>query len=94
MKAIKSLLVGSITFILILSELILGFGTLAIINLPRAIIPLKSFKIFLSKVSNFIGDLTVYGLKIIMLLMHGDNIKLINKNDEFNQDEWLSLIHI
>ena len=88
MKAIKSLLVGSITFILILSELILGFGTLAIINLPRAIIPLKSFKIFLSKVSNFIGDLTVYGLKIIMLLMHGDNIKLINKNDEFNQDEW------
>ena len=88
MKAIKSLLVGSITFILILSELILGFGTLAIINLPRAIIPLKSFKIFLSKVSNFIGDLTVYGLKIIMLLMHGDNIKLINKNHEFNQDEW------
>lgn len=88
MKAIKSLLVGSITFILILSELILGFGTLAIINLPRAIIPLKSFKIFLSKVSNFIGDLTVYGLKIIMLLMHGDNIMLINKNDEFNQDEW------
>ena len=88
MKAIKSLLVGSITFILILSELILGFGTLAIINLPRAIIPLKSFKIFLSKVSNFIGDLTVYGLKIIMLLMHGDNIKLINKNSEFNQDEW------
>ena len=88
MKAIKSLLVGSITFILILSELILGFGTLAIINIPRAIIPLKSFKIFLSKVSNFIGDLTVYGLKIIMLLMHGDNIMLINKNDEFNQDEW------
>ena len=88
MKAIKSLLVGFITFILILSELIIGFGTLAIINLPRAIIPLKSFKIFLSKVSNFIGDLTVYGLKIIMLLMHGDNIKLINKNSEFNQDEW------
>ena len=88
MKVIKSLLVGSITFILILSELILGFGTLAIINLPRAIIPLKSFKIFLSKVSNFIGDLTVYGLKIIMLLMHGDNIMLINKNDKFNQDEW------
>ena len=85
---IKSILIGLITFILILSELILGFGTLAIINIPRAIIPIKAFKIHLSKVSNFIGDLTVYGLKIIMLIMHGDNIKLIEKNKEFARDEW------
>ena len=77
---IKSILIGLITFILILSELILGFGTLAVINIPRAIIPIKAFKIHLSKVSNFIGDLTLYGLKIIMLIMHGDNIKLIEKN--------------
>ena len=85
---IKSILIGLITFILILLELILGFGTLAIINIPRAIIPIKAFKIHLSKVSNFIGDLTVYGLKIIMLIMHGDNIKLIEKNKEFALDEW------
>ena len=85
---IKSILIGLITFILILSELILGFGTLTIINIPRAIIPIKAFKIHLSKVSNFIGDLTVYGLKIIMLIMHGDNIKLIEKNKEFALDEW------
>ena len=85
---IKSILIGLITFILILSELILGFGTLTVINIPRAIIPIKAFKIHLSKVSNFIGDLTVYGLKIIMLIMHGDNIKLIEKNKEFALDEW------
>ena len=88
MTTIKSIIVGLITFVLIISELILGFGTLAIINTPRAIIPLKGFKIFLSKVSNYIGDLTVYGLKIIMLTMHGDNIKLIEKNKEFSLDEW------
>ena len=88
MTTIKSIIVGLITFVLIISELILGFGTLAIINIPRAIIPLKGFKIFLSKVSNYIGDLTVYGLKIIMLTMHGDNIKLIEKNKEFALDEW------
>jgi hypothetical protein len=38
MKVIKSNLVGLITFLLILVELIIGFGTLAIINIPRAVI--------------------------------------------------------
>ena len=109
MNNVKSGLIGLITFILILLELIVGFGALAIINLPRGLIPLKSFKIFLSKVSNFIGDLTVYGLKIIMLLMHGNNIEIINDGEEFDQNDWymamsnhqswadifvLSLIHI
>ena len=65
MTTIKSIIVGLITFVLIISELILGFGTLAIINIPRAIIPIKAFKIHLSKVSNYIGDLTVYGLSLI-----------------------------
>ena len=88
MNNVKSGLIGLITFILILLELIIGFGTLAIINLPRGLIPFKSFKIFLSKVSNFIGDLTVYGLKIIMLLMHGNNIEIINDDEEFDQNEW------
>jgi len=76
-----------ITFLLILIELIIGFGTLAIINIPRGIIPLKIFKIYLAKVSNIIGDLTVYGLKLIMLLMHGNNISVIN-NQEFDKNEW------
>ena len=87
MKNIASSLIGLITFLLILIELIIGFGTLAIINIPRGIIPLKIFKIYLAKVSNIIGDLTVYGLKLIMLLMHGNNISVIN-NQKFDKNEW------
>ena len=87
MKVIKSNLVGLITFLLILVELIIGFGTLAIINIPRAVIPLKSFKLFLAKISNQIGDLTVYGLKLIMLLMHGNNIQVIN-NEKYDMNKW------
>ena len=87
MKVIKSNLVGLITFFLILVELIIGFGTLAIINIPRAVIPLKSFKLFLAKISNKIGDLTVYGLKLIMLLMHGNNIQVIN-NEKYDMNKW------
>ena len=88
MKKIKSVFIGLITFILILVELIIGFGTLAIINIPRAFIPIKSFKVFISRVSNYIGDLTVYGLKLIMLLMHGDSIIIIEEHEEFDQDDW------
>jgi len=87
MKNIASSVIGLITFLLILVELIIGFGTLAIINIPRGIIPLKIFKIYLAKISNIIGDLTVYGLKLIMLLMHGNNISVIN-NQEFDKNEW------
>ena len=87
MKVIKSNLVGLITFLLILIELIIGFGTLAIINIPRAVVPLKSFKLFLAKISNKIGDLTVYGLKLIMLLMHGNNIQVIN-NEKYDMNKW------
>lgn len=87
MKVIKSNLVGLITFLLILIELIIGFGTLAIINIPRAVIPLKSFKLFLAKISNQIGGLTVYGLKLIMLLMHGNNIQVIN-NEKYDMNKW------
>ena len=87
MKNIASSVLGLTTFLLILIELIIGFGTLAIINIPRGIIPLKIFKIYLAKVSNIIGDLTVYGLKLIMLLMHGNNISVIN-NQEFDKNEW------
>ena len=87
MKNIISSIVGLITFLLILVELIIGFGTLAIINIPRGIIPIKIFKIYLAKISNIIGDLTVYGLKLIMLLMHGNNISIVN-NQEFDRNEW------
>ncbi len=87
MKFFKSSLVGLITFFLILIELIIGFGTLAIINIPRAVIPLKSFKLFLAKISNEIGDLTVYGLKLIMLLMHGNNIQVIS-NETYDMNKW------
>ena len=88
MMKIKSSLIGLVTFILIIIELTIGFGTLAIVNIPRALIPIKLFKISLAKFSNFIGDLTVYGLKLIMLLMHGNNIMVINDNGAFERDEW------
>ena len=88
MMKIKSSLIGLITFILIIIELTIGFGTLAIVNIPRALIPIKLFKISLAKFSNFIGDLTVYGLKLIMLLMHGNNIRVIDDNGAFERDEW------
>ena len=88
MMKIKSSLIGLVTFILIIIELTIGFGTLAIVNIPRALIPIKLFKISLAKFSNFIGDLTVYGLKLIMLLMHGNNIRVINDNGAFERDEW------
>jgi len=87
MKNIASSAIGLITFLLILVELIIGFGTLAIINIPRGIIPIKIFKIYLAKISNIIGDLTVYGLRLIMLFMHGNNISIIN-NQEFDRNEW------
>ena len=87
MKNLASSFIGLVTFLLILLELIIGFGTLAIINIPRGIIPIKVFKVFLAKISNYIGDLTVYGLKLIMLLMHGNNISIIN-DENFDKDEW------
>ena len=87
MKFIKSSIIGLITFILIILELIIGFGILAIVNIPRAIIPLKPFKIFLARFSNQIGDITVYGLKLIMLLMHGNRIQIINET-EYDLDKW------
>ena len=88
MMRIKSSLIGLVTFILIIIELTIGFGTLAIVNIPRALIPIKLFKISLAKFSNFIGDLTVFGLKLIMLLMHGNNIRVIDDNGAFERDEW------
>tara|TARA_B100000900_G_scaffold122853_1_gene103626 strand:- start:1821 stop:2708 length:888 start_codon:yes stop_codon:yes gene_type:complete len=88
MQTVKSFLIGLITFILITFVLIIGFGTLTIINIPRIIIPFKSFKIFLSKVSNIIGDNTVYWVKMTMLLMHGDNIELVGDEKDFKMDEW------
>ena len=66
MNIIKSSLIGFITFILIIVNLTIGFGILAIVNIPRIFIPLNTFKIALSKFSNVLGDLTVYGLKLIM----------------------------
>ena len=88
MQTVKSFLIGLITFILITFVLIIGFGTLTIINIPRIIIPFKSFKIFLSKVSNIIGDITVYWVKMTMMLMHGDNIELVGDEKDFKMDEW------
>ena len=88
MQILKSLFIGLITFFLIIFVLVIGFGTLTIINIPRIIIPLRSFKIFLSKVSNVIGDITVYWVKLTMILMHGNNIELIGDDKEFKMDEW------
>ena len=88
MQILKSFFIGLTTFFLIIFVLVICFGTLTIINIPRIIIPLRSFKIFLSKVSNVIGDITVYWVKLTMILMHGNNIELIGDDKEFKMDEW------
>ena len=87
MYYIKSNIIGFFTFILIIVELIIGFGTLTIVNIPRAIFPLKSLKIKLSKISNTIGEYTVYGLKIIMKIMHRDAMQVFD-NNEFDKNQW------
>ena len=88
MKVIKSSLIGFISFILIIINLTIGFGILAIVNIPRIFIPFNAFKIALSKFSNILGDLTVYGLKLIMLLMHGNNIQIISDQNNFDKTKW------
>ena len=90
MESVKLTVIGILTFFLILIELIIGFGTLTLINIPRIIIPFKFFKIFLAKVSNQIGDITVYGLKLIMLLMHGNTIQVINEQ-KFDANQTLNM---
>ena len=87
MNYIKSNIIGFFTFILIVVELIIGFGTLTIVNIPRAIFPFKSLKIKLSKISNTIGEYTVYGLKIIMKIMHRDAMQVFD-NNEFDKNQW------
>ena len=87
MYHIKSNIIGFFTFILIIVELIVGFGTLTIVNIPRAIFPFKSLKIKLSKISNTIGEYTVYGLKIIMKIMHRDSMQVFDDN-EFDKNQW------
>ena len=87
MYHIKSNIIGFFTFILIIVELIVGFGTLTIVNIPRAIFPFKSLKIKLSKISNTIGEYTVYGLKIIMKIMHRDAMQVFD-NNEFDKNQW------
>ena len=87
MYYIKSNIIGFFTFILIVIELIIGFGTLTIVNIPRAIFPLKSLKIKLSKISNTIGEYTVYGLKIIMKIMHRDSMQIFDDN-ELYKNQW------
>ena len=91
MYLIKSSLVGFITLILIIIELTIGFGTLAIVNVPRAIFPFKSLKIKLANVSNSIGEYTVYGLKIIMKIMHRDSMQVFD-NNEFDKNAWYMAI--
>ncbi|MDB3951759.1 acetyltransferase [Gammaproteobacteria bacterium] len=91
MYYIKSNIIGFFTFILIVVELIIGFGTLTIVNIPRAIFPFKSLKIKLSKISNTIGEYTVYGLKIIMKIMHRDAMQVLD-NNEFDKNQWYMAI--
>ena len=87
MHSIKANLIGIMTCTLILLELMVGFGTLFLVNIPRAFFPTKSFKKYISRISNKIGDLTVYGLKMILLLMHGNSIQVFDEN-RFDRNTW------
>ena len=84
---IKKLIVGIITFILIVTVLFFGFGSLAVLNLPRALIPFRSFKVLLSKISNFIGDIIVYCCRVIMFVLHQNSIKIYDDN-KFDRSKW------
>jgi 1-acyl-sn-glycerol-3-phosphate acyltransferase len=88
MKYLKSNLIGIITLLLILTELIIGFSTLALVNIPRALIRTKKLKISLYKLSNWIGEITVLYLKLIMQLMHGKNSIQVFDDNNLSKDEW------
>ena len=88
MNILKSYIIGVVTLTLILVELVIGFGTLAIVNIPRIIIRTQRFKIFLSKISNTIGELTVLGLKYIMQFTHGKNSIQIINNENLSRKSW------
>ena len=88
MNYLKSNLIGVITLILILVELIIGFGTLALINIPRSIIRSQRFKVFLYRKSNQIGEYTVLGLKYILQLMHGKHSIQIISDQNLSVDNW------
>lgn len=88
MNVIKTNLIGILTFTLIIIELIIGFGTLAVVNIPRIVIRTNRFKIFLSKISNTIGELTVLGLKYIMQFTHGRHSIQIIDNEDLSSKNW------
>ena len=88
MNHLKSNLIGIITLLLILTELIIGFSTLALVNIPRALIRTKKLKISLYKLSNWIGEITVLYLKLIMQLMHGKNSIQVFDDNNLSKDEW------
>ena len=88
MNYLKSNLIGIITLLLILAELIIGFSTLALVNIPRALIRTKKLKISLYKLSNWIGEITVLYLKLIMQLMHGKNSIQVFDDNNLSKDEW------
>ena len=88
MNYLKSNLIGIITLLLILTELVIGFSTLALVNIPRALIRTKKLKISLYKLSNWIGEITVLYLKLIMQLMHGKNSIQVFDDNNLSKDEW------
>lgn len=88
MNYLKSNLIGIITLLLILTELIIGFSTLALVNIPRGLIRTKKLKISLYKLSNWIGEITVLYLKLIMQLMHGKNSIQVFDDNNLSKDEW------
>ena len=88
MNYLKSNLIGIITLLLILTELIIGFSTLALVNIPRALIRTKKLKISLYKLTNWIGEITVLYLKLIMQLMHGKNSIQVFDDNNLSKDEW------
>ena len=84
---LRRLIVGSITFILIVFVLFIGFGTLAVLNLPRVVIPFRTFKVLLSHISNFIGDIIVFCCRIIIYVMHQNSLRIYDEN-QFDKSEW------
>ena len=82
-----SVLIGILTFMLVIIELTIGFSILAIVNVTRIFIRSKSFKIKIAHLSNTIGNITVSGLEYIFKLMHGNKIQVLDDGYE-NKEKW------
>ena len=83
---------GLVTVTIIALVLTLGVIVLSLVNIPR-LIPLKSIKKGIGKLSNEIGSLIVATLKLSIQVIHKPKWEF-ELPENLGTSNWLSLIHI